>query len=630
MNTTPTGRTTVSPLQAAVQMFSLGRLADAEDLCRKILQTRPDDFDGLHLLGLIAAQTRRGEWAVELLEKAIRRRQNVPSIYNNLGNVLRELKRGEQAVVQYSRALALRGDFAEAHQGRGLARLDLNDAAGASTDFESAIRLRPDDARAHCALAAALLALNRPEAALESSTRALALQPADAAAHANRAAALQRLGRPAEALESSAAAIASDPSMAAAHNVRAAALLELLRPEEALASIDRAFAIAPGYASAHVNRAGALIDLQRPAEAIASATAAIELQPRLAAAHVNRGIALQASGQPAQALVSLEQAARLDPESAEAHFNQALCHLQLGQFQPGWKLYEWRRRIGRQPAQPQRPVWTGSENIRGKRLLLQCEQGLGDTIQFCRLAKLLGKLGAHVILSVQADVCELVRSLDRSIEVIDQNAVPGDVDYQLPLASVPHALGLSLSDIPGEAPYLFADPQRIHNWRLRLQGDAVKVGICWQGSRNKIDLGRSIPLAEFFELGRIAQVRLISLQKGYGTEQLDELPAHVSIEAPAQGLGPQALQDLAALICTLDVVISSDTLIAHLAAALGVETWIALKFAPDWRWMLERKDCPWYPTARLFRQPRIAAWRPVFERIGGSLQAFVDARLQAP
>jgi tetratricopeptide (TPR) repeat protein len=631
-------------------------MAEAESLCRQLLGQRPNDFDALHLLGLIAAQTGRSERAVELLERAIRQRNDMAPVYNNLGNALRDLKRAEEAVVKYSRALALRPGFAEAHLGRSAVLLDLHRPAESLVDADAAIALRPGSAQAYLNRGAALhelkrceealvsldtaltldptstaarvargfalLDLNEVEAAAASFQSALGLQASDARAHCGLAAALQRLGQPAEASRSAEAAIALDPSMAAAHNLRAAALIGLLRPEEALPSAERAIAIQPDYAQAYVNKASALLDLQRAADALDSADQAIALQPQLASAYVNRGIALQALTRPAEALNSLEQAARLDPGSAEAHFNQALCHLQLGQYRPGFRLYEWRSRIGRQAAPRGPPPWTGRESIAGKTILLRAEQGLGDTVQFCRFAKLVEQLGARVVLSIQRDLRGVLRSLGPSIEVVDEDSEQ-PADFQSPLAGVPHALNLSLSDIPADAPYLFGNPDRVRYWRERLGETGYKVGICWQGSRNKIDLGRSIPLQHFAALAQIPGVRLISLQKGYGTEQLASLPPLVQVETPIDGMGPDALEDLAALMTNLNLVITSDTLVAHLAGALGIPTWIALKHAPDWRWMLEREDSPWYPTARLYRQKRSGDWGGVLAEIRQALLSSV-------
>jgi tetratricopeptide (TPR) repeat protein len=631
-------------------------MAEAESLCRQLLGQRPNDFDALHLLGLIAAQTGRSEWAVELLERAIRQRNDVAPVYNNLGNALRDLKRAEEAVVKYSRALALRPGFAEAHVGRSAVLLDLHRPAESLADADAAIALRPGSALAHLNRGAALqelkrceealvsldtaltldptsaaarvargfalLDLNEVEAAAASFRSALGLQPSNARAHCGLAVALQRLGQPADASRSAEAAIALDSSMAAAHNLRAATLLELLRPEEALPSAERAIAIQPDYAQAYVNKASAMLDLQRTADALDSADQAIALQPQLASAYVNRGIALQALTRPAEALNSLEQAARLDPGSAEAHFNLALCHLQLGQYRPGFRLYEWRSRIGRQAAPRGPPRWTGRESIAGKTILLRAEQGLGDTVQFCRFAKLVEQLGAHVVLSIQRDLRGVLRSLGPSIEVVDEDS-ERPADFQSPLASVPHALNLSLNDIPADVPYLFGNPDRVRHWRERLGETGYKVGICWQGSRNKIDLGRSIPLQHFAALAQVPGVRLISLQKGYGTEQLATLPPQVQVEVPIDGMGPEALQDLVAVMSNLNLVITSDTLVTHLAGALAIPTWIALKHAPDWRWMLEREDSPWYPTARLYRQKRSGDWGGVLAEIRQALLSSV-------
>lgn len=651
-----------SALQAAVNYLRQGRMAEAENQCRQLLGRRPNDFDALHLLGLIAAQTGRSEWAVELLEQAIRQRNDVAPVYNNLGNALKDLKRGEDAVARYSRALALRPGFVEAHLGRSAVLLDLHRPAESLADADAAIALRPGSALAHLNRGAALHELKRCEEALASLDTALSLDPTSAAAHVARgfvlldlnevgtaagsfqsalglkpgdarvhcglAAALQRLGQPAEASMSAEAAIALDPSLAAAHNLRAAALIGLLRPEEALPSAERAITLQPDYAPAYVNKASALLDLQKAAEAIASADRAIALQPQLASAYVNRGIALQALTRPAEALNSLEHASRLDPDSAEAHFNQALCHLQLGQYQRGFRLYEWRSRIGRQTAPRGPRLWTGRESIAGKTILLRAEQGLGDTVQFCRFAKVVEQLGARVVLSIQRDLRGVLRSLSPSIEVVDEDS-EWPADFQSPLASVPHALDLSLSDIPADVPYLSGDPDRIRHWRARLGENGYKVGICWQGSRNKIDLGRSIPLQHFTVLAQVPGVRLVSLQKGYGTEQLATLPPHVHVEVPVEGMGPDALEDLVALISNLNLVITSDTLVAHLAGALAIPTWIALKQAPDWRWMLEREDSPWYPAARLYRQKLSGDWDGVFSEIRHALLTATGKESQA-
>jgi ADP-heptose:LPS heptosyltransferase len=242
-------------------------------------------------------------------------------------------------------------------------------------------------------------------------------------------------------------------------------------------------------------------------------------------------------------------------------------------------------------------------------------------VQFCRFAKLVEQLGARVVLSIQRDLRAVLRSLSPSIEIVDEDSERTDVDFQSPLASVPHALNLLLSDIPADVPYLFGNPDRVRHWRERLGETGYKVGICWQGSRNKIDLGRSIPLQHFATLAQVPGVHLISLQKGYGTEQLATLPPHVHVEVPVDGMGPDALEDLAALMTNLNLVITSDTLVAHLAGALGIPTWIALKQAPDWRWMLEREDSPWYPTAHLYRQKRGGDWDGVFAEIRRALSA---------
>jgi tetratricopeptide (TPR) repeat protein len=608
-------------------LYQQGRLADAESTAARLLKIQPEHFDALHLSGVIAASAQRGEQAVQLLNRAIASNPNVAAAHRHLGNALRDLGRWQQALASYDQAIALRPDFAEAHFSRGTALRALGRLDDALASFDRGIALRPGDVPAHNARTAALLELQRPEAALVSSERAIALAPGSAAAHCNRAAALKELKRFDEALGSCDRAIALQADLLVAHLNRGAVLRELQRHDEALASYDLALELRPDCAEAYANRAIVLQDLQRTEDALASCERALALQPDLALAHVNRGSALHDLLRLDAALASYAEAARLQPDNARAVFNAGLIHLQTGQYESGWQWHERRKKphvSAGSGALPQ-PFWTGGEPLEGRTLLCCWEQGLGDTIQFCRYARLAADRGAHVVLLVQGALRSLLQGLHPAVEVFAEARLLPAFDLQCPLLSLPLAFGTTVESIPAAVPYLSAEPARVALWRERIGVEGFKIDICWQGNPSKaVDSGRSFPLRLYQPLSLLPSVRLISLQKGPGASQLSSLPAGMRVETLGAhfdlDLGPDAFLDSAAVMANMDLIISSDTSVAHLAGALARPAWIALKRVPDWRWMLDREDSPWYPTVRLFRQDRAGDWAGVFSRMARELE----------
>jgi hypothetical protein len=305
--------------------------------------------------------------------------------------------------------------------------------------------------------------------------------------------------------------------------------------------------------------------------------------------------------------------------------------LQIGRFAEGWQGYEWRRKIDSETARPQSgPDWTEGDTS-AKRLLFYSEQGLGDTIQFSRFACSVAAMGAEVLLEVQPSLEGLLGSL-KGVKVIPKGATLPEHDAELPLMSLPHVLGANPETMPRNLPYLFAEPARVEAWAKRLPAGQFRVGIVWQGkSTGDVDIGRSIPLRFFAPLCRIPGLTLISLQKYDGVRQLAHLPPGMRVETLGEEFdaGSNAFVDCAAVMMNLDLVICSDTAAAHLAGALGRPVWIVLKHVPDWRWMMDREDTPWYPTARLFRQARRDDWGEVFERIARELAGGAAARTKS-
>jgi tetratricopeptide (TPR) repeat protein len=447
---------------------------------------------------------------------------------------------------------------------------------------------------------------------------------AAAAAMVAQGLALKSMRRLEDARSAFESAIALQPDCVAAHVNRAGILRQLGKSREALESSERAIALQPDFAPAHCNRGLALNDLDMPLEALQSYDRAIAIQPDFAAAHGNRGKVLQALNRPDEALAAYQRVTSLQPEAAQAHLNASHTHLSLGQFERGWPLYEWRKGLpeplGRRSLG--RPEWLGSPDLSGKKLLLHWEQGLGDTIQFCRYAKLARARGAEVFLMVQKSLSRLARTLGAGIEVCPDERLPANVDLHCPLLSLPLAFGTRLESIPATVPYLGAEPGRVSKWREKIGGTGFKIGISWQGSKlSPADRGRSFALRSLQRISSIPGLRLISLQVGAGAEQLRCLPEDMWVEdlGPELDRGPDAFVDSAAIMQSLDLIITSDTAIAHLAGALNRPAWVALQHVPDWRWLTGRTDSPWYPSVRLFRQEHRGRWDEVFEAMRRAL-----------
>jgi len=579
-----------------VALHQQGRFAEAEQIYREVLQQEPGAFEAMHLLGVIALQTRKSEQAVELIGKAVTLNPAVPTAHCNLGSALTALQRHAEALASFDKAIALKADLAEAHGNR----------------------------------AAALNALNRHEQALASCDKAIALKPDYAEAHNNRAHALNALKRHEEAIASCDQAIALRSNYPEAHNNRGNALNALARHTDAVASYDKAIGFAPKYAEAYNNRGNALYHLGRAEEAAASYELAIAIRPDYAEAYNNRGNALTSLQRCEPALASYDQAIALKSDYADALFNKSVLLLLMGRLAEGWRLYEWRKKkahpiAARDYAQP---LWLGETNVAGKTILLTEEQGLGDTIQFCRYAPLVAQRSARVILEVPPQLTRLAASLAGVAQIIQSGSPLPAFDCHCPLLSLPLAFKTELATIPATIPYLKADPDQSMAWKDRLGAKTKpRVGLVWSGGIRanqpvSVNQRRNIPLAKFAAL-KHAGIDFYSLQKGEpGESELAELKG-------SQWSGPDILDftamlkdfaDTAAFIDNLDLVVTVDTAAAHLAGALGKPVWILNRFDTDWRWLLDRADSHWYPTARLFRQEKPGDWDSVIQRIKAELE----------
>ena len=496
--------------------------------------------------------------------------------------------------------------------------------------LDAALRLDPNAPHVLVMGGYMLGEMGKGEAAVRFYRRALLLDPRNAVAHANVGKLLVELRRPAEALEAFDAVIALNPVDADAWNGRAGALRELGRLEDSLISARRALELRPDFPEAAINCGNALLKLDRMDEALLAYRQASALRPDYAAAWCGEALALGDLGRYDEALAAFVAAESRG--SYEAIGGKGCLLLALGEFERGFEGYEARWLGGRTLAEAlgvRHPTWGGPGSGQNRVLVLN-DHGLGDTIQFARYLPLIEAAGVGADLRLPGEAAS-APVLDACYALVETE--PDEpFDAQIAISSLPHAFRTRLDTVPARVPYLSAEPVLAARWAERIGPDGFKVGIVWQGNPHpEADRARSFPLAAAGPLARLPGVRLISLQKGFGEEQLEALPREMRVEIPGGDLdsGPDAFVDTAALMAHLDLVVTCDTSIAHLAGALARPVWVALKNAAEWRWMTEREDSPWYPTMRLFRQPTRGAWAEVFDAMAGALSQTLAARRPA-
>jgi len=460
-------------------------------------------------------------------------------------------------------------------------------------------------------LAAEQLKARRPQKAVEICRQALAQFPEDAKIHYVLALALTGTQRPGEAIDAYNHAVRLNPDFFEAYNNLGTLLARQNRFEEAINALSHAIRLRPALAPLHANLSNALRDSWKLEDAMAAAKAALDLNPDLAEAYTSLGAALLALGRFDEAIDASRSAIQRKPDLPGAHLNLALAELVLGNLERGWPEYEWRMRCSDvlPPRQISLPAWDGNRIV-GKTILLYSEQGFGDAIQFIRYAPMVAGMGGRVVLECPAVLLPLFRGFPGVDRVLASGAPLPACDFQRALASLPGLFKTTLRSIPAPIPYLAADAEAAESWRKRIEpsGDVLQVGLAWAGrAENRNDRNRSIRLENFSPLAKVAGVQFHSLQTSRTTNA-----------ALALSDWSDLLKDFgetAALIANLDLVISVDTAVAHLAGAMGKPVWLLLPFPPDWRWMLDRANSPWYPTMRLFRQKAPGDWQDVIRRV---------------
>jgi tetratricopeptide (TPR) repeat protein len=494
-----------------------------------------------------------------------------------------------------------------------------------AVDFMSrAIAIHPHNPSFYSNRGVSLQELRQLEAAVASYDQAIRLKPDYALAYFNRGVSLHALGQLDAAVASYDHAVAIKPDYAEAYFSRGNTLKELKQPDAAVASYDQAIGLDPNYAEAYSNRGLSLQESGQLDAAIASYDRAISLNAHYAEAYYNRGNALKECNRLDQAAASYDNAIRLKPDYSDAYCNKSLGLLLDGNFAEGWDLYEWRWTKDKTQIEKRhfpQALWHGQESLHQKTILLHSEQGLGDTIQFARYAKLVANLGARVVLEVQAPLVDLFKGMPGVSALAIKGEPLPEFDCHCPLLSLPMVFKTALATIPNTDKYLAPDPQKLAYWASKL-GEKTKprVGLVWSGNADhQNDRNRSVLLADLMR-HLPSERQYVSLQKEVRVVDRQALEGNGNILHFGDELAD--FTDTAALCGLMDLVISVDTSVAHLSGALGVATWVLLSFSPDWRWLLERDDSPWYPSAKLYRQPRIGAWEEVFLKVGADLSAY--------
>ena len=601
----------------SLALQALGQWQQVLDCLDQAIGVQPDHAPAHYTRGVALQELERPADAIASYDRALRLQPQYAQAWANRGIALKAMQQVDAAIESYSQAVQCNPQDAQSYYNCAIAQQERGQYQAAVASYDLAIGLAPGFAPAHFNRGLALMEQSQWEACIAAFNQAIALTPNYGDAYSNRGIALQALGRLEAAVESYDQAIRIQPLSAQAYNNRGVALKDLKRTAMAVASFDEAIAICPGFYEAHNNQGNALRELHQTQAAIASYSAAIGLKPDFAQAYSNRGIAHKELQQLDAALASYDQAIALEPDYADAYWNKGIALLLGGDFTRGWPLYEWRHKA-LESAHPQRqfgqPLWLGQDSLQAKTLLLHSEQGLGDTLQFIRYAPLLAAKGARVVVELPRALMALLADMQGVSQFIEQGQALPAYDYHCPLLSLPLAFGTTLSSIPAPAAYVRSLPSKHAQWTATLGAKTgLRIGLVWSGSTgHKNDHNRSITLAELLQ-HLPPGPQYISLQKEL--REVDQ--ATLRANPQLRHFGPELADftDTAALCDLMDIVISVDTSVAHLSAALGQTTWVLLPYSPDWRWLLERPDSPWYPSVRLYRQDSGMRWAGVLQRL---------------
>ncbi|MGD0461242.1 MAG: tetratricopeptide repeat protein [Tepidisphaeraceae bacterium] len=597
-------------------LATLGRIPDAIEVYQRALVLQPDLLEAHANLGTALMKIGKFELAIESLQTALGMGANNFKLLDALGSALSQAGRHEQAVEILQQALALQANFAPTHLSLGNALMKLNRMDEAVTAYRAALAIRPEYSEALRNLSGLLSQRGAVDEAIDLARRSLALEPDSAHAWYNLGRCLHQQNRLDEAADALRRALALESRFPQAYNELGDVLLKMKAFDQAIESFNRSLEIEPS-ALVHYRIAIALLEQDRREEAIAASLKAQGLGLADHNLFNTLGALHHQTGEIDEAIDFFRQALAIQPDFPPAQWNLGLLQLLKGEFREGWLGYEarWRANGLATPARyRQRGLWDGGD-LKDRRILLDCEQGFSDCIQFVRYIPLIAQRGGKPILTAFPELRRLFRTVPCLDEIICPPEEIPPFDVQSPLGSLGRLFETTLQNIPANVPYLFADPVLADRWRARIPRDGrIKIGLVWSGKAGSKDSATHSPgLASLAPLGAVPNTWFCSLQQG---------PAAAETVAPPEALQItdwtaefQDFADTASLIANLDLVIGCDSAVAHVAGAMGKPLWLVLPFVPDWRWLLDRDDSPWYPTMRLFRQSKIGDWHSPIRRI---------------
>ncbi len=590
--------------QQAIAYHQSGQLNTAIEVYKKLLARYPNNSGLLTNFGTALLQMGQYEESIGLLKKSLVLDTNQPVAWSNQGIALKNLKKLKESLASFDCAIALQPNYADAYSNKGNTLIELGKFTEALDAFNKAISLRPDYADAYNNRGNALRELKKFDDAVDSFNKAISLRP----------------------------------DFAGAYNNLSMIFHESMKFHQAIECANEAIKLNPAFADAYVCRGLAHHELHHFDEALANCEHAIALKPDLPEAYLSKGYVLSTSFRKySEALENFNKAIELKDRYADAYRNKSLLKLLLGDYEEGWQLYEYRWKTDSQKSSARtypQPLWLGNESLVNKTILIWSEQGLGDTIQFCRYIKMVSNLGAKVIFEVQEPLLQSLSTLEGASEMMPMGANTSRFDFHCPLLSLPLAFKTTIETIPNRIPYLSPDPNKVAYWRQKLgEKSNLRVGLVWSGGFRpdqpkvwSLNKRRNIPLIKLKSLN-LPKIDFYSLQKGVEAEE--EL---ATLQSSGWN-GPNIIDftkelndysDTAALIANLDLVISVDTSVVHMTGAIGKPIWILNRFDTDWRWFVDRSDSLWYPTATIFNQPSYGDWDAVVEDVRSKLMGLAN------
>jgi tetratricopeptide (TPR) repeat protein len=601
-----------------IALSRLERFEEAEASYRRAIALQPELADAQANLGATLCKLGRWDEAVASCNRALELRPAFPPALNSRGQALLALGRSDEAQADFRLAIAVHEDFVEAHRGLAQALRLQGGREAAIGSYAIAVALDAGDAETWSRYGDVLQALGRYEEAIDCYSRALNLQPEFAGAYFNRSTARMKREDYSDALSDLDQVLRIRPEFLEALSNRGVVLTKLRRFEEGILCFRKALELGPEDALIHINLAGTLSDNQQYEDCVSYCNKALEYQPNLPDALHNRGVALHELYRFEEASADLARCMARDPDHVDAHWAQGITQLTLGHFEQGWPLYEWRKKVAKAEQLPPGTVWSGREHVVGKTVVIHSEQGLGDTLHFIRYARLLRGRGAQVTAVVQAPLLSLLRHSDPHTTYVTADQTPAHADFRCSLMSLPLAFDTRADTIPAWPSYLRADAVLIEGWARKLKPRTrPRIGLAWSGNTaTTIDHKRSLLLEQLKPMLSFPADWYV-VQKGIRDTDADTLACLPQLINFGDELGDFA--NTAALMDQLDLIITVDTSLGHLAGALGKPVWILLPQVPEWRWQLEREDSPWYPSVRLFRQPARGDWVSVIARLSDEL-----------